>query len=271
MRCASSASSATCCRAASKLAPEDVWDGAALRAVRQARGPAVLRPDQGAARRRASAPHSSSGVVKDAFASGSTSIRRRATRSRERAIIARAATASRRRRRSCARRSSAGPALPGKLADCTSAGSGAQRTIPGRRRFRRRLGQAGARPRVPGHHAAARQDPEHLGSRSGEVLASQEVHDISVAIGVDPGSERPDRPALPQDLHPRRRRFRRAAHRHADLCACSCGTFRQLVRAGHVYVAMPPLYRIDVGKEVLLRAGRGGAPGRARPHRGARR
>ena len=45
-------------------------------------------------------------------------------------------------------------------------GSGALGAVPGRRRFGRRLGQAGARPGVPGHHAAARQDPEHLGSSS---------------------------------------------------------------------------------------------------------
>ncbi len=44
-------------------------------------------------------------------------------------------------------------------------GPGARRTVPGGRRFRRRFGQAGAQPRVPGHPAAARQDTEHLGSR----------------------------------------------------------------------------------------------------------
>ena len=72
------------------------------------------------------------------------------------------------------------------------AGAGARRAVPGRRRLRRRLGQAGARPRVPGGHAAARQDPEHLGSRGGRDAASQEVHDIAIALGVDPGSDKLD-------------------------------------------------------------------------------
>ena len=52
-----------------------------------------------------------------------------------------------------------------------------------------------------------------------ELLASQEVHDIAVAIGVDPGLRRPRRPALPQDLHPRGRGLRRPAHRDAALRA----------------------------------------------------
>ena len=55
--------------------------------------------------------------------------------------------------------------------------------------------------------------------RSAEVLASQEVHDIAVAIGVDPGFERSRRAALRQDLHPGRRRLRRPAYRDAALRA----------------------------------------------------
>ena len=62
------------------------------------------------------------------------------------------------------KRIAGGPALPGKLADCVSQEPQPLRAVPGRGRFRRRLGQAGARQGLPGDHAAARQDPEHLGA-----------------------------------------------------------------------------------------------------------
>ncbi|MGD8534155.1 MAG: toprim domain-containing protein, partial [Gammaproteobacteria bacterium] len=85
---------------------------------------------------------------------------------------------------------------------------------------------------------------------SAEVLASQEVHDISVALGVDPGSA---------DL--RGLRYGKicvladadsdGAHIATLLCALFLRHFRPLVETGHVYVAMPPLYRIDVGKQVF--------------------
>lgn len=83
-----------------------------------------------------------------------------------------------------------------------------------------------------------------------DVMASQEVHDISVAIGVEPGNA---------DLS--RLRFGKVciladadsdgAHIATLLCALFLRHFRPLVQAGHIYVAMPPLYRIDVGKQVF--------------------
>jgi topoisomerase-4 subunit B len=84
---------------------------------------------------------------------------------------------------------------------------------------------------------------------SGGVLASQEVHDISVAIGVEPGSA--DLSGL------RYGKICVLADADSDgnhiatlLCALFVRHFRPLVSAGHVFVAMPPLYRIDVGKNV---------------------
>jgi len=84
---------------------------------------------------------------------------------------------------------------------------------------------------------------------SAEVLGSQEVHDIAVAIGIDPGSDNL------QDL-----RYGKVCiladadsdglHIATLLCALFLRHFKALVAAGHVYVAMPPLYRIDLGKEV---------------------
>src|SRR6202023_2098318 len=81
------------------------------------------------------------------------------------------------------------------------------------------------------------------------ISSSQEVHDISVALGVDPGS--PDLTQL---------RYHKVCiladadsdgqHIATLLCALFLKHFRPLVKNGHVYVAMPPLYRIDAGKNV---------------------
>ncbi len=84
---------------------------------------------------------------------------------------------------------------------------------------------------------------------SEEILSSQEVHDISVAIGLDPGSE---------DLSELRyHKICILADADSDglhiatlLCALFVKHFPALVKNGHVFVAMPPLYRIDLGKEV---------------------
>lgn len=84
----------------------------------------------------------------------------------------------------------------------------------------------------------------------GEVLSSQEVHDISVAIGVDPGAEdisglRYGKICILADADSD------GAHIAALLCGLFVRHFRRLVLEGHIFVAMPPLYRIDVGKEVF--------------------
>ncbi len=83
-----------------------------------------------------------------------------------------------------------------------------------------------------------------------DILASQEVHDISVAIGLDPNSS---------DLS--KLRYGKICvladadsdglHIATLLCALFLKHFRPMVEAGHLYMAMPPLYRIDVGKEVF--------------------
>jgi topoisomerase IV subunit B len=85
---------------------------------------------------------------------------------------------------------------------------------------------------------------------SGDILSSQEVHDISVALGIDPGS--PDLTRL---------RYHKVCiladadsdgqHIATLLCALFLRHFRPLVTEGHVFVAMPPLYRIDAGKQVF--------------------
>lgn len=84
---------------------------------------------------------------------------------------------------------------------------------------------------------------------SSQVLASQEIHDISVAIGVDPGSSdlsglRYGKLCILADADSD------GAHIATLICALFLRHFKPLVQAGHVFVAMPPLYRIDAGKEV---------------------
>jgi len=84
---------------------------------------------------------------------------------------------------------------------------------------------------------------------STEILASKEVHDITVAIGVDPGSNnleglRYGKICILADADSD------GLHIATLLCALFVKHFRPLVEHGHIYVAMPPLYRIDVGKEV---------------------
>ncbi|MEA3348110.1 MAG: DNA topoisomerase IV subunit B, partial [Pseudomonadota bacterium] len=81
------------------------------------------------------------------------------------------------------------------------------------------------------------------------IMASKEIHDISSAIGVDPGSTKLD------DL--RYGKICVLADADSDglhiatlICALFLRHFKPLVAAGHLYIAMPPLYRIDLGKEV---------------------
>jgi len=85
---------------------------------------------------------------------------------------------------------------------------------------------------------------------SSEVLASQEVHDIAVALGVDPGSTdlsglRYGKVCILADADSD------GLHIATLLCALFLRHFPALVAAGRVFVAMPPLYRIDMGKAVF--------------------
>jgi topoisomerase-4 subunit B len=85
---------------------------------------------------------------------------------------------------------------------------------------------------------------------AGAVMQSQEVHDISVALGVDPGTA---------DLsNLRYHKICILADADSDgqhiatlLCALFLRHYRPLVLAGHVYICMPPLFRIDAGKDVV--------------------
>ncbi|MDO4699837.1 MAG: DNA topoisomerase IV subunit B [Moraxella sp.] len=81
------------------------------------------------------------------------------------------------------------------------------------------------------------------------VLSSQEIHDIAIAIGVDPASDdlselRYEKICILADADSD------GLHIATLICALFVKHFSALVEAGHLFVAMPPLYRIDIGKDV---------------------
>ncbi|QEW07847.1 DNA topoisomerase IV subunit B [Nitrincola iocasae] len=143
-----------------------------------------------------------------------------------------------------------GPALPGKLADCSGADTDRSELflVEGDS-----AGGSAKQARNREFQAIMPLRGKILNTwevDSSEVLASQEIHDISVAIGVDPGSDKLDglrynKICILADADSD------GLHIATLLCALFVQHFRPLVEAGHVYVAMPPLYRIDVAKEVF--------------------
>ncbi|MDH3525975.1 MAG: DNA topoisomerase IV subunit B [Gammaproteobacteria bacterium] len=231
-----------------KLAPEDVWDRCSyILSVK------LIDPQfSGQTKERLSSRECASfvsGVVKDAF---SLWLNHHTEAGEGIAWLAIENAQKRQRagKKVVRKRVTSGPALPGKLADCASTDN--ERTelflVEGDS-----AGGSAKQARDREFQAIMPLRGKILNTwevDSTEVLASQEVHDISVAIGVEPGSNgmknlRYNRICILADADSD------GAHIATLLCALFLRHFRPLVEAGHVYVAMPPLYRIDAGKEVF--------------------
>ncbi|ETI61466.1 DNA topoisomerase IV subunit B [Marinomonas profundimaris] len=142
-----------------------------------------------------------------------------------------------------------GPALPGKLADCSGQDSTRSELflVEGDS-----AGGSAKQAREKDFQAILPLRGKILNTwevDSNQVLASQEIHDMSVAIGVDPGEDdlsglRYGKICILADADSD------GLHIATLICALFVKHFPALVNNGHVFVAMPPLYRIDLGKEV---------------------
>jgi topoisomerase-4 subunit B len=230
-----------------KLSPEDVWDRVSYIVSLKMQDPQFA----GQTKERLSSRESAafvSGVVKDAFSLWLNQHAETGERLAQFAI----GNAQRRLRagkKVVRKKVTQGPALPGKLADCAaqdlsrtelflvegdSAGGSAKQA-----RDREFQAIMPLRGKILNTWEV---DPD-------QILASQEIHDISVAIGVEPGAEdlsklRYGKICILADADSD------GLHIATLLCALFVRHYRPLVSAGHIYVAMPPLFRIDIGKDV---------------------
>ena len=231
-----------------KLAPEDVWDRIAFVLSLKMIDPQF----SGQTKERLSSRQAAGlveGVAHDAFSlwlNANTAMGERIAQ----LAIERAAARLKTEKQIVRKKVTQGPALPGKLADCIS--QDLSRTelflVEGDS-----AGGSARQARDKDFQAILPLRGKILNTwevASGQVLASQEVHDLAVAMGVDPG--KPDIAGL------RYGKIVILADADSDglhiatlLSALFLRHFPALVRAGHVFVAMPPLFRVDIGKQVF--------------------
>ena len=231
-----------------KISPEDVWDRVCYVLSVKLEDPQF----SGQTKERLSSRECAafvSGVVKDSF---SLWLNQHTDAGEAIAMLAIENAQKRLRagRKVVRKKVTSGPALPGKLADCTS--QDMTRTeiflVEGDS-----AGGSAKQARDREYQAIMPLRGKILNTwevSPDQVLASQEVHDISVALGVEPGSSnikglRYGKVCALADADSD------GYHIATLLCALFLRHFRPLVEAGHIYIAIPPLYRIDVGKEVF--------------------
>lgn len=231
-----------------KIAPEDVWEQCHFVLSVKLEDPQF----SGQTKERLSSRECVtfiSGVVKDSFSLWLNSHTSEGEKIAE-LIINSAQKRLRSNKKIIRKKITAGPALPGKLADCSA--QDINRTelflVEGDS-----AGGSAKQARERDFQAIMPLRGKILNTwevESSQVMASQEIHDIAVALGIEPDSD--DLQAL---------RYGKVCiladadsdgnHIATLICALFYKHFNALVRNGHVFVAMPPLYRVDVGKRVF--------------------
>ena len=231
-----------------KLTPDDIWDRCCYVLSSKLEDPQF----SGQTKERLSSRQAAafvSGVAKDAFSLWLNQHTGEAEKLAE-MFINSAQNRLRSAKKVVRKRVTSGPALPGKLADCSGEdpARGELFLVEGDS-----AGGSAKQARNREFQAILPLRGKILNTwevDSQEILASQEVHNISVALGIDPASEdlsglRYHKVCILADADSD------GLHIATLICALFVRHFRTLVMAGHVYVAMPPLYRIDIGKEVF--------------------
>ena len=230
-----------------KLTPDDIWDKCSYVLSVKMQDPQFAGQTKEKLSSRSCATFVS-GIVKDAFSLWLNEHTETAELLAE-LCISNAQKRMRAAKKVVRKKVTSGPALPGKLTDCS--GSETERSelflVEGDS-----AGGSAKQARDREFQAIMPLRGKILNTwevESGQILASQEVHDISVALGIDPDSTdlsglRYGKICILADADSD------GLHIATLLCALFVKHFPTLVKAGHVYVAMPPLFRIDIGKEV---------------------